>query len=50
MLSRGVSINNVADMLGHTDTKMTRHYARILDENIMSDMLKAGKHSFGKIQ
>ncbi len=39
MLSKGVSIENVAKMLGHTDTKMTRHYARILDKDIMNDML-----------
>ncbi len=39
MLSKGGSIENVAKMLGHTDTKMTRHYAKILDQDIMSDML-----------
>lgn len=39
MLSKGALIENVAKMLGHTDTKMTRHYAKILDESIMSDML-----------
>ena len=42
MLSKGVSIENVSKMLGHTDTKMTRHYARILDESIMSDMISVG--------
>ena len=25
-------------MLGHSDTKMTRHYARILDSSIQRDM------------
>ena len=25
-------------MLGHSDTKMTRHYARVLDKSIMRDM------------
>ena len=37
-LANGVSIENVAKMLGHSDTKMTRHYARVLDKNIMRDM------------
>ena len=25
-------------MLGHSDTKMTRHYAKVLDKSIMRDM------------
>jgi hypothetical protein len=37
-LATGVSIENVAKMLGHSDTKMTRHYARVLDKSIMRDM------------
>jgi site-specific recombinase XerD len=37
-LANGVSIENVAKMLGHSDTKMTRHYARVLDRSIMRDM------------
>jgi site-specific recombinase XerD len=37
-LANGVSIENVAKMLGHSDTKMTRHYARVLDKSIMRDM------------
>lgn len=37
-LANGVSIENVAKMLGHSDTKMTRHYARVLDKSIMNDM------------
>lgn len=41
MLANGVSIENVAKMLGHSDTKMTRHYAQILDSSIMRDMEKA---------
>ena len=39
-LANGVSIENVAKMLGHSDTKMTRHYARVLDKSIMHDMAK----------
>lgn len=37
-LANGVSMENVAKMLGHSDTKMTRHYARVLDKSIMHDM------------
>lgn len=37
-LANGVSIENVAKMLGHSDTKMTRHYARVLDKSIKRDM------------
>lgn len=37
-LANGVSIENVAKMLGHSDTKMTRHYAKILDSTIMKEM------------
>ncbi len=36
--ANGVSIENVAKMLGHSDTKMTRHYAKVLDKSIMRDM------------
>jgi len=37
-LANGVSIENVAKMLGHSNTNMTRHYARVLDKSIMRDM------------
>ena len=37
-LAGGATIDNVAKMLGHSDTNMTRHYARILDSSIMRDM------------
>lgn len=47
-LANGVSIENVAKMLGHSDTKMTRHYARVLDKSIMRDMQGVnGKYSSG---
>lgn len=39
-LANGVSMDNVAKMLGHSDTKMTRHYAKVLDSSIMKDMKK----------
>lgn len=37
-LAGGATIDNVAKMLGHSDTNMTRHYARILDSSILRDM------------
>ena len=42
-LANGVSIENVAKMLGHSDTKMTRHYAKVLDRSIMSDMQEVNR-------
>ena len=39
-LANGVSMENVAKMLGHADTSVTKHYARILDQNIFKDMQK----------
>ena len=43
-LASGATIENVAKMLGHADTKMTRHYARILDSSIMRDMQLVAKN------
>lgn len=37
-LANGVSIENVAKMLGHSNIKMTQHYARVLDSSILKDM------------
>lgn len=42
-LANGVSIENVAKMLGHSDTKMTRHYARVLDKSSLKDMRKVNE-------
>ena len=39
----GATIENVAKMLGHANTNMTRHYARILDSSIMRDMQSVAK-------
>ncbi|MDB8927226.1 recombinase, partial [Parabacteroides merdae] len=33
-LANGVSMENVAKMLGYADTSVTKHYARVLDQNI----------------
>lgn len=37
-LANGVSIENVAKMLGYSNTNMTRHYAHVLDKSIKRDM------------
>jgi site-specific recombinase XerD len=37
-LANGVTIENVAKMLGHSDTKMTQQYAKVLDKSILRDM------------
>ena len=34
----GVRIEHVSKMMGHTNITMTQHYAKILDQNIASDM------------
>ncbi len=39
-LAHGVSIENVAKMLGHSNTNMTRHYAKVLDQTILREMSK----------
>ena len=37
-LANDVALQNVSKMLGHSSTRMTRHYARVLDNSIMKDM------------
>lgn len=39
-LANGASLENVSKMLGHSNINMTRHYARVLDQNISRDMEK----------
>lgn len=39
-LANKVSLQNVSKMLGHSSTRMTEHYARVLDQTIMEDMEK----------
>lgn len=39
-LGNGIKIENVSAMLGHTTIKQTQHYAKVLDNNVMDDMLK----------
>jgi site-specific recombinase XerD len=43
-LSKGVSIESVSKMPGHTSIKITQIYARITDDKIKNDMaMLAGK-------
>ena len=37
-LANDVALQNVLKMLGHSSTRMTQHYARVLDNSIMKDM------------
>lgn len=37
-LANNVSLSNVAKMLGHSSTRMTQHYAKVLDQSILRDM------------
>ena len=39
----GMPIDIIAKILGHTNTNMTRHYARISEANISREMRKIGK-------
>lgn len=39
-LANGVSLENVAKMLGHSNIKMTQHYARVFDSSILRDMMQ----------
>lgn len=45
-LANGVSIENVAKMLGHSNINMTRHYARVLDKSIKRDMAQVDSKFF----
>lgn len=37
-LGNNVSLENVSKILGHSSTKMTQHYAKVLDSSIIKDM------------
>lgn len=40
MLTKGVSIESIAKMLGHTDISTTQIYAKILNVKVDEDMTK----------
>jgi len=42
-LANKVTMENVAKMLGHSSTRMTQHYARVLDQSILEDMTSVDK-------
>ena len=37
-LTNGVPIESVSKMLGHSDLKITQHYAKTLDSKVTNDM------------
>ena len=37
-LANKVLLQNAAKMLGHTSTRMTEQYARVMDQSILEDM------------
>lgn len=45
-LANDVSMENVSKILGHSNIRMTQHYAKVLDSSIMRDMVNVEK-SFG---
>ena len=42
-LANNVSLPNVSKMLGHSSTRMTQHYAKVLDQNVLKDMQRVEK-------
>ena len=42
-LANDVSMENVSKMLGHSSTRMTLHYAKVLDQNVLKDMQRVEK-------
>lgn len=46
-LANNVSLENIAKMVGHTNTRMTQRYAKVLDQSILRDM-QGIKESFAK--
>jgi len=43
MLANNVSLENVAKILGHSNTRTTQHYAKVLDSSIMKDLKNVDK-------
>ncbi|RHC71265.1 recombinase [Bacteroides uniformis] len=42
-LANDVSMENVSKIMGHSNIRMTQHYARVLDSSIMRDMVNVEK-------
>lgn len=43
-LANDVSMENVSKILGHSNIRMTQHYAKVLDSSIMRDMVNVEKN------
>lgn len=48
-LANKVTMENVAKMLGHSSTRMTQHYAKVLDQSILEDMMNLDS-KFGNLK
>ena len=40
LLNKGLSLDVVAKVLGHSNTKQTKHYARLLDQTVFTELKK----------
>ena len=40
LLNSGISIDVVAKILGHSNTKMTQHYAKLLDKTVINTKIE----------
>lgn len=45
-LANDVSMENVSKILGHSNIRMTQHYAKVLDSSIMRDMVNVEKNFY----
>lgn len=45
LLNKGLSIEVVSRILGHTNTRMTRHYAKLLDESVFKEFKRLEERS-----
>ena len=45
-LANDVSMENVSKILGHSNIRMTQHYAKVLDSSIMREMVNVEKNFF----
>ena len=44
-LNRGIRLEVVAKLLGHSTTRITQHYAKLLQKNIVNEVQEAFKHN-----